>query len=123
LCWAREEEKTVEAHFYTPQEVAKLLRLQVQTVYDYIRMGRLPAVRFGNRYRIAQADLDSFVAGSTVHAGPGEIETAPPEHSEKAIQLLDEWMADDSGYDEETWPELKAALDRDRLSSRKLFDE
>jgi hypothetical protein len=40
-----------------------------------------------------------------------------------AIGLLDEWMADESGYDEETWPELKTALDRDRLSSRRLFDE
>jgi hypothetical protein len=40
-----------------------------------------------------------------------------------AIRLLDEWMADESGYDEETWPELKEALDRDRLSSRRFFDE
>lgn len=38
-----------------------------------------------------------------------------------AIRLLDEWMADESGYDEETWPELKEALDRDRLGYRKLF--
>ena len=43
--------------------------------------------------------------------------------AEMAIRLLDEWMADESGYDEETWPRLKAALDRDRLSSRRLFDE
>jgi len=35
--------------------------------------------------------------------------------------LLDEWMADESGYDEETWPALMEALDRDRPSSRKLF--
>jgi hypothetical protein len=38
------------------------------------------------------------------------------------IALLDEWLKDESGYDEETWPELKEALDRDRLSERKLFD-
>lgn len=38
-----------------------------------------------------------------------------------AARLLDEWMEDDSGYDEEAWPELKEALDRDRLSDRKLF--
>lgn len=40
----------------------------------------------------------------------------------KAIRLLDEWMADDSGYDEKAWPELKEALDRDRLGYRKLFE-
>jgi hypothetical protein len=41
---------------------------------------------------------------------------------EEVITLLDEWLQDESGYDEETWPELKEALDRDRLSERKLFD-
>jgi hypothetical protein len=36
--------------------------------------------------------------------------------------LLDEWLRDESGYDERMWPELKAAIDRDRSSSRRLFD-
>ena len=36
---------------------------------------------------------------------------------------LEQRILDESGYDEETWPELKVALDRDRLSKRKLFDE
>lgn len=27
-----------------------------------------------------------------------------------AVELLDEWLADESGYDEETWPELAKAL-------------
>ncbi len=31
-----------------------------------------------------------------------------------ALRMLEEWMADESGYDEETWPELKAALDQNR---------
>jgi hypothetical protein len=48
-------------------------------------------------------------------------------HSQKnsaaVLALLNEWLQDESGYDEETWPELKLALDRDRLSKRKLFDE
>jgi hypothetical protein len=43
--------------------------------------------------------------------------------SKAILALLDEWLQDESGYDEETWPELKVALDRDRLSKRKLFDE
>jgi hypothetical protein len=50
-------------------------------------------------------------------------ETESRRRAEQAIHLLDEWMADESGYDEETWPELKMALDRDRLSSRRFFDE
>lgn len=42
-----------------------------------------------------------------------------------AIKLLDEWMADDSGYAEETWPELEEALERNRREAgqyRKLFE-
>jgi hypothetical protein len=39
-----------------------------------------------------------------------------------ARQLLQEWLADESGYDEETWPLLKSALEANRTApSRKLF--
>ena len=41
----------------------------------------------------------------------------------KALQLLDKWLKDESGYDEETWPWLKKALERDRLSARRLFND
>ena len=44
------------------------------------------------------------------------------ERAKKAIALLDQWLNDDSGYDEETWPELKKSLDRERLANRRLFD-
>lgn len=39
------------------------------------------------------------------------------------LALLDEWSADESGYDEETWPEIKEALDASRRSvdARTLF--
>lgn len=47
----------------------------------------------------------------------------PSERKQRLLQQLDEWLADDSGYDEETWPKLKTALEQDRLSSRSLFDE
>ncbi|MFA6450524.1 MAG: hypothetical protein WCX65_13710 [bacterium] len=42
--------------------------------------------------------------------------------ADRAIQLLDEWMKDGPEYDDETWPELKKALDENRPSPRKLFD-
>ncbi len=31
--------------------------------------------------------------------------------------LLSDWLADDSGYDEETWPELKKALEENRSAA------
>jgi hypothetical protein len=46
----------------------------------------------------------------------------PSTKAQEAIALLDEWLNDDSGYDAQTWPQLKKALDEDRLSDRRLFD-
>jgi hypothetical protein len=39
-----------------------------------------------------------------------------------ARQLLQEWLADASGYDEETWPLLQERLEAERAApARKLF--
>jgi hypothetical protein len=43
--------------------------------------------------------------------------------NEEAIQVLHQWLEDDSGYDERVWPRLKAALEEDRLSDRKRFSD
>ncbi len=51
----------MDSNFYTPQEVAAKLRLTTNTIYEYIRMGKLRAVKFGNRYRITETDIESFV--------------------------------------------------------------
>ena len=46
------------------------------------------------------------------------------EQNQRVINALDDWMNDESGYDEATWPALAAALDheRDQRDMRKLFD-
>jgi hypothetical protein len=38
-----------------------------------------------------------------------------------AIALLEEWLADESGYDEATWPTLKEEIEKSRTSTRKRF--
>ena len=49
---------------------------------------------------------------------------ADDEHRAEQLRgLLDTWLRDESGYDEVVWPELKTALERDRLSTRPLFGE
>jgi hypothetical protein len=48
----------------------------------------------------------------------------PPGDPDAALQMLREWMADESGYDEQTLPVLKVALDHNRgPGRRKLFNE
>jgi hypothetical protein len=52
-----------------------------------------------------------------------EIRPANPKAAQ-AIALMKSWLADESGYDEETLPMLKKALDdeRKRVGARRLFD-
>ena len=51
----------LDAPFFTVGEVARILKLNAITIYDYIRTGRLSAVRFGRYYRIAKSDLLDFL--------------------------------------------------------------
>ena len=48
---------------------------------------------------------------------------AVPQHNAQALQLLRTWLADDTGYDEQTWPALKQTMEAQRLSDRRLFDD
>ena len=41
----------------------------------------------------------------------------------RALELVREWLADESGYDEAVFPVLKAELEADRLSYRRRFKE
>ena len=50
-----------EEKFYTPAEIAERYRVQPRTVWEWIRTGKLRAVKVGNYYRIREADLEAFV--------------------------------------------------------------
>lgn len=63
--------------FLTVAEVAALLKLNQQTVRNWIEQGSLPAVRIGRRVRIKRSDLDRILesgyqagGGTSVMDGP-----------------------------------------------------
>jgi excisionase family DNA binding protein len=65
----------VDEYYLTVAEVAELLRLNQQTVRNWIDQGALPALRVGRRVRIKRSDLDRLLtdgynAGS--HAAAAE---------------------------------------------------
>ena len=72
------------------------------------RIGAMPEIR-----KLPHAQ-DSSSAPHDWSAEESEQERRA--RGQRLIELLDEWMADESGYDEETWPLLKDALERNRLS-------
>lgn len=45
----------------TVKEAAVYLKLNALTLYEYIRAGKLKAVKFGRYYRILEEDLKIFV--------------------------------------------------------------
>jgi excisionase family DNA binding protein len=47
--------------FYTPEEVAEELRVTRRAVYGWLKTGRLPGYRAGNRWRILPADIQVFL--------------------------------------------------------------
>lgn len=51
-----------ERELYSVGEVADRLGLHVRTVRNYVRDGRLKAVRIGKQYRISRADFEALTA-------------------------------------------------------------
>lgn len=47
--------------FHTVKEVANLFKLNILTIYEYIREGRLQAIRLGRSYRIESRELERFI--------------------------------------------------------------
>lgn len=57
------------ARFLTVAEVADSLRVSTMTVYRLIKAGELRAVRVGKSYRLAEDDVDRYLAGRFTAAG------------------------------------------------------
>ncbi|MEV4417943.1 helix-turn-helix domain-containing protein [Catellatospora sp. NPDC049609] len=51
------------SELYSVEQVAERLGLHVKTVRNYVRDGRLKAVRIGKQYRIAAEDLAALTGG------------------------------------------------------------
>lgn len=57
---------TDKIKFIKPREIAVLLKLNIFTIYEYIRQGKLRAVKFGRSYRIEENDLKTFIKNHIV---------------------------------------------------------
>ncbi len=56
--------KTVK-EIMTPEQVADYLQLNKETVYRYIREGKLAASRLGRSYRIQRVNVDLFLLATS----------------------------------------------------------
>lgn len=69
----------IEDEYLTVAEVAGNLKLNQQTVRNWIDRGELPAVRVGRRVRIKRSDYDRYVQEG--YSGAARPEPRPTEPS------------------------------------------
>jgi excisionase family DNA binding protein len=68
----------LDQSFLTVAEVAEILKLNQQTVRNWIDQGSLPALRIGRRVRIRQSDFDRVLAEGLTHAGVAGADGSGP---------------------------------------------
>lgn len=50
-----------EKKTYTPQEVADILQITRRTVYEYIKLGKIKAVKIGKGHRVSADELNKII--------------------------------------------------------------
>lgn len=50
---------------YTQEEVQTLLKVTQRTIYNYIKEGKLKAVKIGKYWRVKHTDLQDFIDRGT----------------------------------------------------------
>ena len=53
--------KTEEKEFYKAEDLAKLLSVNIMTIYRYIKAGRLKAHKIGRDFRIEKSEFNAFL--------------------------------------------------------------
>ncbi|OHW61240.1 helix-turn-helix domain protein [Andreesenia angusta] len=48
---------------YTLKEVEPILKVTQRTLYNYIKSGKLKAVKIGKEWRVKHSDLEDFLNG------------------------------------------------------------
>lgn len=56
----------MDEKIYTTEQVAKILQIHPLTVLNYIKLGKLKAVKLGRIYRIRESALQKFLDQETV---------------------------------------------------------
>jgi len=71
----------------TPEQAAEYLQLTPDTIYRYIRQGKLVASRLGRQYRIPRANLELLLL-TTSTAGAAQLRTF-------SRAQVEEWLKED----------------------------
>lgn len=61
------ETNIIDGVFYSAHELAEKLKVNVMTIYRYIKAGKLTAYKFGKEYRIKEQDFQDFLSSTKIN--------------------------------------------------------
>ena len=74
-----------------------------------------------------QSEILTYLTPSQVEVQPAtlsdDILAIQRIKNEVAMRLLQAWLVEESGYDEKAWELVKNAIEENKLSNRKRFDD
>ncbi len=87
---------TIMERYYTPEQIAKLLTIQKQTVYAWLRSGKLSGVKLGKIWRVSERHLQGYLgektplpssqnSSSVQHLTATQIRSLPPEERKRIV--------------------------------------
>lgn len=50
-----------QEEFYTAEELAKILKVNIMTIYRYIKAGKIKAYKIGKEFRIERREFECFL--------------------------------------------------------------
>ena len=53
--------KNENKYFYTAQETANILKVNIMTIYRYIKAGKITAYKIGKEFRIEKKEFEKFL--------------------------------------------------------------
>jgi excisionase family DNA binding protein len=53
--------------FYTAEELADILKVNIMTIYRYIKAGKMEAYKFGKEFRVEKKEFDNFLRKSKLN--------------------------------------------------------
>ena len=56
----------MNTEFYTPAEIAEMLRVNIMTIYRYIKAGKIEAHKIGKEFRITKTEYERFLRKTKV---------------------------------------------------------
>jgi len=78
----------IDRIYYTPEEVSKMFRLSLSTIYNLIERGELPGIKLGKCYRIPEVELNSYLQGKTARSQAPAEDLKIPETAGEFIKLI-----------------------------------